>query len=333
VITVKVSTSNPEVKSLLLRQTPGCSGLWKGVRFIVDEHIDKCDWWVVCHRTGLKNKQSLICDPDHLAYISMEPFESNYKFIKQFTYKILCDKYVTDKTIKYFNGITWWVGMNVTNAKGYYFSNNYTLDYDTLSSMHVPEKKTRISVVCSRNTYLPGHRKRLEFIDRLMRHPMSKHIDYFGGGNKPVADKWDAIAPYKYHLVLENSVVEDYWTEKIGDAYIGFSYPIYYGCPNILEYFSGESLQVIDIDNFDESVAVLERIIKEDPYQDRLDAIIQARRKVLNDYNIFNIMADICDKPAARYKKCMLKPLSCYQRSLPRRLARKVIYSIKGIKD
>jgi hypothetical protein len=127
-------------------------------------------------------------------------------------------------------------------------------------------------------------------------------------------------------------VVPDYWSEKLGDAFLGYAYPIYYGCPNINKYFKAESLLTIDIENFDKTVAVLENLLSEDKYADYLPAIIDARNKVLDDYNIFQLMADICNEPAKSYKKCKLKPLSHIQRSWPRRIARRIIYRLRGIK-
>ncbi|NQW47660.1 MAG: hypothetical protein HQ464_07830 [Planctomycetes bacterium] len=39
----------------------------------------------------------------------------------------------------------------------------------------------------------------------------------FGQGVKPLADKWDGLAPYRSTIVIKNSRVPHYWTEKIAD--------------------------------------------------------------------------------------------------------------------
>jgi hypothetical protein len=153
-----------------------------------------------------------------------------------------------------------------------------------------------------------GHQKRLDFIAKLQNHPISEYIDFYGGGFRAIPDKWDAIAPYQYHLVLENSVISDYWSEKLGDSLLGFSFPIYYGCPNIHDYFDKDALQVIDIEDFDATVVVLEDLIHRGLSNTQLEAMLQARRQVLDEYNIFQMMADICVEPASQYKVCRLKP-------------------------
>lgn len=334
-IKIKVSTSSPELSSLFLRQTPANSGLWKGCQFFVNEPVERCDWWVVCHNSALRQPETTLCDPDHVVFISMEPTEGSTPkaFFEQFSKLVLSDRGVIHPDIRYENGTTWWVGINVRHENGHHFSRTVSQDYDSFVSMQVPEKSKRISVICSRTQQLPGHFKRLEFLDKLKNHPISQHIDFFGGGHNPILDKLDAIAPYKYHLALENSVVPDYWSEKLGDPFLGFSLPIYYGCPNIGKYFSEHSLIKVDIDDFEETVGVLERLIRDDPYESYLPEISKARSLVINQYNIFQLMADVCNMPASRYVRCRAKPASHFVRSWPRRVARKIIYRLRGIQS
>jgi hypothetical protein len=40
---------------------------------------------------------------------------------------------------------------------------------------------------------------------------------------------------------LENSQSPHYWTEKLTDAYLGWAFPLYVGCPNVGDYFAKES--------------------------------------------------------------------------------------------
>jgi hypothetical protein len=331
---VKVSTSNPELSDIIIRQLPGNDLTWGGYKFVVNRYVPQCDWWIVCHNSAIKKPESTICDPDHLVYISMEPTDSGIPatFLNQFSKLVLCDRNVYHKNIHYANGTTWWVGINVRHENGHNFSPVFSLDYDKLKELPIPEKQNRISVICSRNQSLPGHTRRLRFLDKLIGHPVSKHIDFYGGGYNVIPDKWDGIAPYKYHLVLENSIIPDYWSEKLGDAFLGYAFPIYYGCPNIDDYFDTDSLAIIDIENFDKTVAFLELLLSEDSFHGHLDAIIDARDKVLNDYNIFQLMSEICYEPAKKISKCKLKPVSHFERSWPRRAARKVIYALRGIK-
>jgi len=310
-IRVKVTTSGGSTLSdLFLRQTVKHAGTWGDCQFYINQSVEKYDWWIVCHASALTKLEKVQCDPNHLVFMSMEPTEKGVpnSFFKQFSKLIVCDRNVSHSDIEYKNALTWWVGIQVEHNHGHKFSATSTMDFDQLVAMPPPEKKNRISVICSNKNIFPGHQKRLEFIKQLQNHPISEYIDFYGGGFRPIPDKWDAIAPYQYHLVLENSVVPDYWSEKLGDAFLGFSFPIYYGCPNIDKYFEKDALQVINIEDFDATVAILESLVSTGVSKVQFDAMLKARMQVLNDYNIFQMMADICHEPAKKHETCRLKP-------------------------
>ncbi len=159
-----------------------------------------------------------------------------------------------------------------------------------------------------------------------MELPIGNYIDIFGSGFNPIPDTWGAIAPYKYHLFFENDVISDYWTKKLADAFLGFAYPIYFGCPNICDYFDENSILRIEIHSFDNAVAILTDLILIDPYEIHFESIIVARNKVLNDYNLFQLMALICQKTASKYTKCTLNPNTYYTDSFFKNLVRNVVY-------
>jgi len=328
---IKVSSGSAELSNLLLRQSPEGKGIWGDCQFIVNKPLERCDWWVVLHGSGLRLTEKTLCDPDHIIYISMEPNESvgniSKKFLEQFSQLIICDRKVAHYNITYANGFTWWVGMNLRHQHGHHhFSAEYALDYDQLTTMHRPEKKNRISVIVSKKNFLEGHIKRLNFLEKIQKSSVANYIDIFGGGFNPILDKWDAIASYRYHLVLENDITPDYWSEKLADAFLGFSYPIYFGCPNIQDYFDSDSLLTINIEDFDKTVAILNDLISTDLYEKHVESIIRARDKVLNQYNIFQLMASICDQYASRYIQCRLNPNSYYTDPVLKNMVKNVFY-------
>ncbi|MFX8844619.1 glycosyltransferase family 10, partial [Acinetobacter baumannii] len=76
--------------------------------------------------------------------------------------------------------------------------------------------------------------------------------------------KWDTLADYKYHIAIENDSCDDWVTEKFFDPILAYSYPFYYGCPNIHKYISEKSFTRIDINNFNQSIEIIESIIGND---------------------------------------------------------------------
>ncbi len=73
----------------------------------------------------------------------------------------------------------------------------------------------------------------LEVIDRY-----KNVIDVFGGGYQPIKEKIDGLKDYRFHFVIENAEINDYWTEKQNDALVCGCIPLYFGTTNIGKYFN-----------------------------------------------------------------------------------------------
>lgn len=294
-IRVKLTTSFPEEP--IIRQTPGRSGRWDNCQFYVNEHIDQCDFWVVYE--GLVGTERTNCPRSNVVLVTGEPTalkKYNTRFLKQFRTVV-----TSQRRLKHPNvicsqtALPWHVGRKVVeNAKSYPF----TLDYDQLKSIRSFEKERVISVVSSSKADSKGHAKRLEFVRALSAH-FGPNLDLFGRGIRYVEDKWDAIAPYKYHIVIENSCHTDCWTEKLADTYLAGAYPFYYGCPNLTDYFPRDSFTPIDIDDVNGSISVIENCIAHNLYERSLEAINVARSLVLDKYNLFAVIASLCNNAGA----------------------------------
>ena len=124
--------------------------------------------------------------------------------------------------------LNWHLG--VSHATGKYVSTFASLD--ELRHMPMPQKTGLISVVCSNKTATEAQRARLALV-RLLKEQLGDELHVYGRGFNPVDDKMSAIAPYKYHVVLENNLLPHFWTEKLSDAWLGWSLPLYLGAPNL----------------------------------------------------------------------------------------------------
>jgi hypothetical protein len=173
--------------------------------------------------------------------------------------------------------------------------------------MAVPEKACRLSAVCSKKVMVPGHQARLDFVQAL-RQEMGKGMDVFGYGFKPIVDKWDALAPYEYHLALENSCLPDYWTEKVADAFLAWCVPIVWGCPNLVDYFPEDSFVALDPSDTAASLAKIKETISNPPSEKQKLAVSEARRRVLEEYNlVFEIRRLAESTPCGPAKRIRLK--------------------------
>lgn len=155
-----------------------------------------------------------------------------------------------------------------------------------------PVKTKLCSVICSTNATTRGHRKRIEFVDLLQRE-FGDQIDFYGRGRRDIADKDEALANYRFHIGLENSVQRDYWTEKLADPFLRGCYPIYYGCPNLEDYFPDGSFARIDISKPHEALATVAAMLEGDSDQRHLAQLGEAKRRVLYEYNIFAVLEEL----------------------------------------
>jgi hypothetical protein len=148
------------------------------------------------------------------------------------------------------------------------------------------DKTKLLSIVSSLKVFCAGHKQRIAFLEALQQH-FGNRAEYFGREFSPVKDKLDAIAPYKYHIAIENSAMENYWTEKLTDAWIGWSLPLYYGDPAILAQVPDpRGLELIDIHDIPSALGTIERVLRDDDYASRLEAIKKCRDWAIQESNL-----------------------------------------------
>jgi Glycosyltransferase family 10 (fucosyltransferase) C-term len=291
----RIRISGRIAPELLLRQTPGNSGRWQNTQFVFDDDISQCDAWVVLD--GLKKQETTLCARNNVIFITGEPpgvKEYGEKFLRQFGLLITCHRGLKHpRVINTQQALPWMIG-----GKYYKESRTFTYSYkngfgfDELSNLEKCEKSRLISAIVSRKTVTDGHVARNHFIEQLKAR-MGTDLDIFGVGYKEIQDKFEGLSPYKYHLALENSSFPDYWTEKLTDSFLAYAYPFYYGCPNISEYFSKESMTVIDIRNVDSAIEKIENALRDNVCEAAAKQIQESRNLVLNKYNLFPMIAEL----------------------------------------
>lgn len=213
---------------------------------------------------------------------SMEPYCN--EFFRQFDYVIIPHPNKSGSNIYHTNpALNWHFGRSFAHA-------TFKYSFCDLQVLRV-EKKKNISMMCSNKTMMPGHVKRFKFYNKL-REALHGKIDFYGSGIQLVDDKADILIPYRFHICIENSNDNHYWTEKIADPILGYSIPIYCGAPNILDYFPKDSIILIDINKPEEVINTITKILAnpQEEYAKRLHAIKEARELLLNKYNMFPML-------------------------------------------
>lgn len=273
--------------SIWKKQCPGSDLKWGNCKFITDPYEKNYDWYVT--RNDLpyicKNKVSLSCDTSKSILFTTEPSSiTSYgkKFVNQFGYLLTSQEEEVlphKKAIRSPTGNVW----------------HYGKSYDEILNQNPPIKTKKISTVCSSKTMRhTEHAKRLEFTKKL--HSDLTILDLYGKGHSFIKNKYEAINPYEFHLAIENHCSKYHFTEKITDAFLGYSIPIYYGCKNIYDYFPEDSIILIDIHDYQSSLNKIQKIIdNENEYKKRIESIIEARNRVLKEYNLPYMLSTIIE--------------------------------------
>ena len=165
-----------------------------------------------------------------------------------------------------------------------------------------PSKKegNLLSACISYKERLPGHKWRLSLI---MNHLQGK-VDLYGTvgkrprfcfepykGEPPSRCKEEAVEPYCYHIAVENCIEKGYFTEKVVDAWMGLSLPLYRGCPDLADFVPGDAFVRLP-EEMGEAAAFAARVCRSASlYRERLSAVREARELVLDKYNVWSEIA------------------------------------------
>jgi hypothetical protein len=110
-------------------------------------------------------------------------------------------------------------------------------------------KDKNISNIYSDKQWNAGHRLRHNFSNLLIEKNVN--VDHYGSGsNNPIDFKINGLKDYRFSIVIENSVENDYFTEKIIDCFLSGTIPIYWGTKNIGNYFDENG--IVMLPNIDE---------------------------------------------------------------------------------
>ncbi len=273
-IVVKLTTEFPQID--LENLTPQRSSQWGDCRFVIDQEIETCDYWMVID--GLLLPESTLCPPENVFLFTGEPPSIRHysrRFLGQFASVFTCQRQIRHPQAVYGPPpLPWYVN----------------LTYDDVITRPIV-KTDSLMMMTSNKQMTAGHKQRYQFARRLKAY-FGDQIQLSGRGIQDVDDKWTVLAPCRYAVAVENSRNLDYFSEKLTDCFLTETFPFYDGCPNISQYFPEAAMQTIDIDDFQGTVAAIERVLS-DPlhYERHLAALRQAKAVYLQRYSLFALLS------------------------------------------
>jgi hypothetical protein len=297
-IKIKLSIPGFESHKIDISEFTGSKdGVFLGCQFYINrKDIKEADYWF-CFEDIIGEEESCLIDPRNIFFLTAEAawpqgyFDdlNRVGFLKQFSRIFTChDIYLPNVTYS-LPFLPWMI--NANHGSSIFESSHRDCEY--LDALERLKKPKLLSVFCSKQIWTEDHRLRLKFVKALKKH-FGERLDWFGNGINPLEQKWEGISPYKYHITLENQSRNNIITEKLYDAFLGLSYPIYWGAPNASSYFPEDSFTTIDIVDVKGAIEKIEQLLSSDTYEKALPSILVSKKMVLNEYNLFRRLVNIC---------------------------------------
>jgi len=131
----------------------------------------------------------------------------------------------------------------LSNKKGFIYCLPSACSW--IKNSQLPAKTKMISMITSNKSFTPGHVKRLEILEKFR-----SSVDLYGRGFNEIASKEEGLDEYFFSIVVENCIYPGMFSEKITDAFVTKTIPVYYGTETISKYFDMNGVIMLD-DNFD----------------------------------------------------------------------------------
>jgi hypothetical protein len=303
---LKVKVTIPGLPNNLSLQeyTGSLDNFIDGVQSYVNSDFDEPDVWLVFD-DGVDGHSAII-DPANIFFMTAEicyPIgrfddERGQRYLSQFAKLFTCHD-IFDERTHFTRPFNPWM-MNANHGSSTYWDNlrgrNYFRDVTSFDKPH------DLSVICSAKAFTPEHYARLKFVTRL-KEDLKDRLHWYGNGINPLPDKFDGIAPYRYHLAIENRFGRDIVSEKLYDSFLGLAYPIYHGAPNIHDYYNEWMLSSINIYDYKRSRNQILELIDSDVAERSQKDLIRAKQLVVDQDNWVVRMAMICRLYSLPHKK------------------------------
>ncbi|MGA0899774.1 MAG: glycosyltransferase family 10 domain-containing protein [Luteolibacter sp.] len=265
------------------KQLPPSGSFTGECEFVFEPDAQQYDWLVVVDDISRKlgaPTENLKCADSHTLLVTTEPPTITcfgQAFCSQF-HQVLTSQ--SEEALPHPRRI-------YSHTGNFWFNGHRFSEFDEQA---LPSKSKTLSTVCSsKQQKYTIHNDRYQFSQWLRRE--IPEMDMYGHGSNYVEQKYDALDPYKFHLAIENYRGLHHWTEKLADPYLSGCFPIYYGCANVGDYFPQDSYLEIDINDRKSSLDSIRGIISDHSFHaSRTEALLEARRRVLYDYNMMHIV-------------------------------------------
>ncbi len=145
-----------------------------------------------------------------------------------------------------------------------------------------------------------NYQKRHALVHRLLSSDLD--FDFYGNGwNIPdrrykgfANNKHEILRNYEYSIAIENVCEDNYVSEKFFDCILNNTVPLYYGCPNVEDFYDPNSFHNIDI----EHTSVIDQIkqLTSRSSTSMSENVLESKNMYFSHSNIFDLIRKAIDE-------------------------------------
>lgn len=261
-------------------QTPNNDGVWEDLIGVAN--YEEADYIVIQDNTIIKPNLNSF-PKEKLLYFSREALD-NFS-IRQ---------YPEDK----FTHFSYWDNTGYLFTKWIYKRQGYggtSKTYSELINENLVTKNKQLCCILSNKEMCEGHTLRKKFTKELLT---KYEFDLYGSvsfrnSNLVDNDKNKTLVNYKYCLGFDNQDnIDNFFGTQFTDAILAECCPIFWCGTDLSKHFPDGSYIQIDIKKENETDRIIE-ILKNDNFEKRIPAIKEAKKLLLNKYNVWPTIKSI----------------------------------------
>jgi hypothetical protein len=154
------------------------------------------------------------------------------------------------------------------------------------------DKKFELSFLCGNKRLVEGHFLRHNIFSMIDRVKIPNNFIYTAPWEDGKLVCWKSM----YHIAIENVKYNNWFTEKIIDCFLSKTIPIYWGCPNLGQFFDMNG--VITFNNEEELFQIVNNLTPE--YYDSKKDVLEKNYKLALEYADFlgrinKIIKEVCN--------------------------------------
>ena len=146
-------------------------------------------------------------------------------------------------------------------------------------------KPFEVSYLTSSKNWCPGHALRQQIFDTLPSALGTLKVNKHRSPPRLSGAERTATFQAQYHIAVENAQWNNYFTEKILDCFLMRTMPLYWGCPNLGEYFNLDG--IMQFDTVDSLVLLLKNLTT-GHYQAHRQAVEENYKRALEYTDYFS---------------------------------------------